>query len=105
MGHKKVCTACRLSFNRPDDFGIDRTYPCPQCGASMLLLPHRFKAPAKTDAKKWEVVKFLIENGFPYQHIYKTENGKRTDEYADFPETLSGAREFIELYKNQAYNK
>ena len=73
----------------------------------MTLLPHRFKPPKKTEDKKWETVKFLIEHGFYYQHIYKkvetTENGNIVYEnYAKYPENLKDAIEFVEKYKEQA---
>lgn len=71
----------------------------------MTLLSHRFRAPKKNDKKAWETVKFLIENGFPFQHIYKIEDGKLMNEYAEFPNTMKEAEEFIEIYKEQSYKK
>ena len=53
MGHKKVCLDCKISFNREFDNGLELTYPCPECGKSMTLLPHRFRPPKKTDENKW----------------------------------------------------
>ncbi|MDR7787008.1 hypothetical protein [Riemerella anatipestifer] len=79
MGYKKVCLECKDSFNRPFDNGSDLMYPCLECGGQMTLFPHRFRPPKKTEDKKWETVRFLVENGFNYQHIYenvsKTING------------------------------
>ena len=106
MGYKKICLECKLTFNRPIDFGSGQTYPCPECAKPMTLLPHRFRPPKKTNDKKWETVKFLIEHGFCYQHIYKnieTKNGIVINEnYVDYPENLKDAKEFIEKYKEQA---
>jgi hypothetical protein len=72
----------------------------------MTLLPHRFRPPKKTEDKKWETVKFLIENGFIYQHIYEiveTKNGITNHRnYAKYPDNLLDAKEFIEQYKDQA---
>ena len=102
MGHKSVCIDCRKSFNREFDTGSDRLYPCSECGIPMILLPHRFRPPRKTDDEKWRTVKFLIENGFFYQHIYKEIKWKNMDEhdnYIDYPETLRDAKEFVEKYK------
>lgn len=107
MGHKKVCLECRLTLNRPFDRGSERTYPCPECRNAMILLPHLFKPPKKTEDKKWETVKFLIDNGFYYQHIYskvtKTLNGFiKYENLVPYPDNLRDAKEFIERYKDQA---
>ena len=105
MGYKKVCLECKIVFNRDIELGTKLKYPCPECGKSMILLSHRFRAPKKTDLKTWETVKYLIENGFPFQHIYKIEDGKLTNEYAEFPNSMKEAKEFVEIYKEQAYKK
>jgi hypothetical protein len=106
MGYKKVCLDCRISLNRKFDSGSDKTYPCAECGKPMTLLPHRFKQPGKTDEKKWETVRYLIANGFYYQHIYKmTElNYILTDQekYADYPDNMRDAKEFVVKYTEQA---
>jgi transposase-like protein len=106
MGHKKVCLECRMTLNRPFDSGSEQTYPCPECGNPMTLLPHRFRPPKKTEDKKWETVKFLIENGFYYQHIneiVETKNGvTKYQNYAKYPDNLRDAKEFVEKYKDQA---
>ena|SRR5690554_4754214 len=106
MGHKKLCLECRLTQNRPFDSGSELTYTCPECGKPMILLPHRFRPPKKTDDKKWETVKYLIDNGFYYQHIYKEIEIKNEvtlyQNYAAYPENIRDAKEFVEKYKNQA---
>lgn len=101
MGHKKVCLDCKISFNREFDSGSEPTYPCPECGKSMTLLPHRFRPPKKTDENKWEVVKFLIDNGFYYQHISEPTTIDKT-KYVEYPDNLREAKEFVIKYKNQA---
>jgi predicted RNA-binding Zn-ribbon protein involved in translation (DUF1610 family) len=101
MGHKKVCLDCKISFNREFDSGSELTYPCPECGKSMTLLPHRFRPPKKTDENKWEVVKFLIDNGFYYQHISEPITIDNT-KYVEYPDNLREAEEFVMKYKNQA---
>jgi hypothetical protein len=101
MGHKKVCLNCRVTFNRDFDSGSDLTYPCPECGKPMTLLPHRFRPPKKGDDKKWEVVRFLVDNGFHYQHISDPKTiGKTT--YVMYPDNLREAKEFVIKYKSQA---
>jgi hypothetical protein len=72
-------------------------------------MPHRFRPPKKTDIKKWEVVKFLIEHGFKYQHIYKdvSLNNGIVDysNYAVYPDNMKEAKEFAEKYSGQAIKK
>jgi len=106
MGHKKVCLECKVTLNRDFDSGSELKYPCPECGRPMTLLPHRFRPPKKTDDKKWETVKYLIKNGFYYQHIYeiieKETQTQGQKKYATYPDNLREAKEFVEKFKNQA---
>lgn len=71
----------------------------------MILLSHRFRPPKKTDNKKWEAVKYLIENGFCYQHIYQKIEIQNEiciyENYAEYPDNIQGAKEFVEKYKAQ----
>lgn len=86
MGHKKLCIKCRLTFSREFDDGLsNRKYPCPSCGEEMILLPHRFRPPKKTDEIKWKTVQFLLSKGFRYQH-----------EVEEVPENLREAKEFLQ---------
>ena len=107
MGYKSVCIECRKTLNRTLDTGSDRLYPCSECGKPMTLLSHRFRPPKKTDDKKWEIVKFLIENGFHYEHVYQkidtNSNGVTSYQgYATYPDNFRDAKEFVEKYKEQA---
>ncbi len=107
MGHKSVCLNCRKCLNREFDSDSDRDYLCSECGKPMTLLPHRFKPPKKTEDKKWETVKFLIENGFYFQHVYQNVERKSNgivvyENYAKYPENIKDAKEFVEKYKDQA---
>ncbi|WP_194778305.1 hypothetical protein [Pararhodonellum marinum] len=106
MGHKKVCIECKMAFSRPFDSGSELQYLCPECGKPMILLPHRFRPPKKADDKKWETVKYLIENGFHYQHVFKeleTKNKLSADHYyVAYPENIRDAEEFVKKYKSQA---
>lgn len=105
MGYKKVCTTCRLCFSRPHDLGTAPIYLCPTCSKPMLLLTHRFRAPAKQADQKWKVVCFLIDHGFLYQPIYKVKDGQYTKEKVKYPETLMDARVFVKDYRAQALPK
>jgi hypothetical protein len=107
MGHKSVCLDCKKSLNIKIEKKSERTYPCAECGMPMIILPHRFKPPKKTELKKWEIVKFFIENGFFYQHIYEVYeiiNGKLVSykNSLKYPENRRDAKEFVEIYRNQA---
>lgn len=108
MGYKKVCLDCRKACNRPNNTEKAHISTCPQCEKPMTELYHLFKPPKQTDIKKWNVVKFLIDNGFRYYHIWeqtlRDENGKvyGYQNYAKYPETMKDAREFVELYKEQS---
>lgn len=109
MGYKKVCLDGRKSFNRLADLEKVHISKCPQCEKQMTELYHLFQPPKQTDIKKWDVVKFLVENGFRYYHIREIESidkrtGKVTEyqNYAKYPESMKNAKEFVELYKEQA---
>ena len=94
-----------MTLNRPFDSGSELKYPCPKCGKPMLLLPHSFRPPKKTDEKAWQLVNYLIQNGFRYQHIYQEGSdeyhGKITDNYISYPKNLRDAKEFVQKYKPQ----
>ena len=95
-----------MTLNRPFDSDTELLYPCPECAKPMILLPHSFKPPKKTDDKKWETVRFLIDNGFYYQHIYErnaTKNGESISQNRlAYPENIRDAEEFVKKYKSQA---
>ena len=75
----------------------------------MTLYPHRFRPPKRSDDSKWETVRYLLENGFNYQHIHEPGESKKhingRDVYVEYPENLREAKEFIEKYKNQINRK
>jgi DNA-directed RNA polymerase subunit RPC12/RpoP len=106
MGHKVVCLDCRISFSQGTDINDRRDAVCPDCSKQMILLPHRFRPPKKTEVKKWEIVKYLIEKGFYYQHIYETVETRghinRPENYVEYPDNLRDAKVFVEKYKSQA---
>ena len=106
MGQKVICLNCRKSFSQGTDINDRKEANCPECFRPMILLPHRFRPPKMTDDKKWETVRYLIENGFCYQHIYlkmETKNGVTSYEnYAKYPDNMRDAKEFVTKYKSQA---
>lgn len=105
MGYKKVCLKCRLVFNRPFDPGYGLPDSCPSCQVKMKLYPHRFRPPAKTELRKWAVVRFLAEHGFNYQKILMRQEyipGSGTVEYfVPYPETMRDAELFVQQYRHK----
>lgn len=84
MGYKKICLDCRLTLNREFDIGNKGlTYPCPTCQKEMLLLPHRFRPPKKSNEQKWRAIEYLISQGFRYEHTFE-----------NVPENLRDAKVF-----------
>src|SRR5690606_3033705 len=70
MGFKLVCTNCRISFSIGNDYQIEHSKRCRNCGQNAHLLHHKFKPPKKKDKKAWEIVKFLIDHGFDFSSAY-----------------------------------
>ena len=105
MGFKNVCFDCRKAFNQGTDFNNIRESKCPECGTLMKQVTHRFRPPKQNDVKKWDVAKFLMNNGFLYEHVYKRICKIRgltvLENYATYPENMRDAKEFVEMYKEQ----
>lgn len=99
MGYKIVCLDCRKAFNDAVSFNEARIFVCPDCGQPALRLTHRFRPPQKKELKKWAVVKFLHQHGFYYDHVSDGIS------YANYPNTMAEAREFIVKYASQARAK
>lgn len=99
MGHKNVCVNCRKSFSLGTDLDNIREGNCPQCGKRMEQVSHRFRPPKKTDLKKWEVVEYLLQNAFYYDHIQDPEYNS----WVPYPENMKDAIEFVKKYKYKRY--
>ena len=96
MGYKSVCLDCKKAFSQGTDFtkfNMDKV--CSDCGKPMIFLSEKFKPPKKTDNKRWEVVRFFVENGFDYS----TKIGG--DIFIGYDETLEEAKEVVRKYKEQ----
>lgn len=81
-------------------------FKCPECGNQAIAITHRFRPPKIEDKRKWDVVKFLIENGFPYNiSIYEFDRHgiQRFISYAQYPDNMIDAIEFIDKYSAQAF--
>lgn len=106
---KKLCLNCKKSFSMSSEDLKLSNFKCPECGNPAIAITHRFRPPKTDDNRKWEVVKFLIDNGFPYQHItiYEADRHgiQRFAKYAQYPENMIDAIEFVEQYKDQAIIK
>lgn len=87
------------------DFNAVHAGACPECGQPTTVMNQRFRPPKKDDDKKWLTVKFLVDNGFRYQHIYEAidrkDKGKVERITVAYPENLKDAREFVLKYKDQ----
>ncbi|QNK63919.1 hypothetical protein H7F33_05340 [Pedobacter sp. PAMC26386] len=107
MGKKAICLNCKKSFNISSENSEVLNFKCPECGNQTIAITHRFRAPKITEKRKWDVVKFLIENGFSYQHISIYEPDRhgihRFIAYAQYPENMIDAIEFVDKYKSQAF--
>ena len=97
MGHKKVCLNCKKAFSIYNNESKEINLTCPECKSKMVLVSHRFRPPKQTDTKQWDLAKYLITNGFPYQHIHENY------QYVQYPTTMEEAREFVLKFKSQAY--
>ena len=98
-----VCLNCRTAFSA----GISHQIPnlCPKCGDTYVLYDHKFKPPKKDDLKAWMLVRFLHEQGFVYQHVYKDLSLYKWEEkqnHAEYPTSMNEAEEFVVKYKSQA---
>jgi hypothetical protein len=51
MGAKHVCFCCRKAVNV--SYGATGPVRCTDCGAELVVLPHRFRPPKKREAAKW----------------------------------------------------
>jgi hypothetical protein len=99
MGHKNVCFSCRVAFNmRATEV---RKGKCPQCGEVMTRLSYHFRPPKKSDAARWRVVKFIVDNGFIYNTVYEAipDDNNGSTRAAIYPDNLRDAKEFVEKYK------
>jgi len=109
MGHKSVCLSCYRVENLGTNLTNIHIDKCPLCFNQMIFVNHKFRPPKKSDKKSWELVKFLISEGFAFQHIYQ--NGKsefykgKSENYVAYPTTMSEAKEFVIKYKDQAITK
>jgi hypothetical protein len=110
VGYKSVCVNCRIAFNHDTDFNNTRSKVCPECSKEMIEVSHNFKPPKKSNLKGWKVVQYLIDNGFIYQHIYKTivktKNGiTKYQSPVKYPMKMDEAKEFVMKYREQSIKK
>ena len=101
MGHKKVCFNCRKAFSLYKNNGEVINLVCAECGKACRVLNQKFKPPRRNDIQKWEVVKFLVDNGFVFQNVYK-EVTTEVYQQIPYPENMADAREFVTASKKWA---
>jgi DNA-directed RNA polymerase subunit RPC12/RpoP len=108
MGHKVVCLKCQKAFNITSDPEGHTPMKCSECNSKLALFDHKFRPPKKSDDKAWQVVGFLYQKGFNYQHILSTTahnksiSLSRSENYVEYPKNMREAQEFVEKYKDQA---
>lgn len=56
----------------------------------MPVVSQKFKPPKKTDLKSWEVVAYLLENGYTFYSAYDKDG-----RHIPYPKTLEEAMEFV----------
>ncbi|XOV68684.1 MAG: hypothetical protein ACFHU9_05865 [Fluviicola sp.] len=105
MGYKSVCLECKKAYNNYIDLDSHKKEICPDCGETMSFLSHMFKPPKKTDSKKWEVVKYLVENGFNYYHTYDMIEPGVYKQLGKYPETMKEAQEFVKTFNPNGAKK
>ncbi len=74
---------------------------CPNCGGKSIRLGRHFKPPKSSDSAQWKKVRFLVEHGFLFQHVYDAPRG---GSMVSYPDTLEEAREFVEQHRDQSWD-
>lgn len=100
MGNKSVCLECRISFSYGMDYFDIISRICPQCKNEMVNVDYKFRAPKKDNLKKWEAIRYLLEDGFYFQHIYEN-NSSANNKAVKYPLNLKDAKIFVEKYISQ----
>ena len=101
MGNKSVCLRCGIacSYGMDYDALIPRT--CPRCNSAMIPVDYKFQAPKKGARKKWETIKYLMDNGFYFQRVYENNTGTPHKAAVPYPRNLKEAKIFVETYGAQ----
>ena len=68
----QACFGCRKVFKKPHWYETKRTpvppkYSCPECGAIMMAMGYKFRAPKQDDVKSWDRIRHAIETGTPWE--------------------------------------
>jgi hypothetical protein len=94
-----VCFGCRKSFKLP---ASKTARVCPQCRQPMEMLSRKFSAPRSADLMQWRKVQYLVEHGFRFYSVYEplATGGMQRVRY---PASLSEAKEFVTLHRDQAW--
>lgn len=101
-----ACFTCKTAHKRHYK-KVPSEYPkfieCPICKEHAINVGRNFKIPKKSDTNQWKKVKYLVENGFVFQHIYEEQEDGSLNK-VEYPKTLNDAEAFVLKYKNQAIN-
>lgn len=94
---KYLCPACRKTFKRLVRGKGVRV--CPHCDGEAVRMGQKFRPPKLQADKEWEVVLFLVENGFYFDSIPSEDDFNR---YVAYPKTMDEAREFVIRHEDRA---
>lgn len=90
----EICLTCRKSFKKARSTRI-----CPECGQPTHRLHHNFRAPRSTAIREWDLVAFLVEEGYDFSGWVRRRCGPESVlERPGYPVNLREAREFIALW-------
>jgi ribosomal protein L33 len=105
MGYKDICLICRKAYNRGTNMETPAKLKCPECGENTVAVNQKFKPPKKLDLKKWEVVKFIIDNGFSYDKLFEEIEGDGFIQIGKYPENMRDAKEFVKKFDTNGVKK
>jgi len=86
---RSACFRCRKAFKVSDRKANGKIRTCPQCGETMTVMGHDFRAPAQKDIRQWRKVELLAAHGLVFASC-----GCGGPGYA--PRTLDDARRLTE---------
>ncbi|UBV45356.1 hypothetical protein LAJ19_19665 (plasmid) [Deinococcus taeanensis] len=86
-----ACFSCRKTFKAPSRRANGATKICPQCGVTMTIMGHDFKAPHRTDLLAWQKAEYLAAHGLVFGSCGCSGPG-----YA--PQTMDEARTLVDSH-------
>ena len=97
---KYLCLDCRKTLKREVEGPATRT--CANCGGEAVRMGHRFRAPALSKKQEWDVVLFLVRNGFYFDRVYVSTSTPGTQASLTYPTSMQEAKAFVEQWADYA---